>query len=57
MFVITYDFDRKETVDRNVIHAFLKRREEDLVLDKRKIADYVKTLGAKYDTVGYRENL
>ena len=52
--VITYDFDdRKETVDRNVIRTFLSRDEnEDLVLDKEKIADYVKTLGAKYDTVG-----
>ena len=52
--VITYDFDdRKETVDRNVIRTFLSRDgNEDLVLDKEKIADYVKTLGEKYDTVG-----
>ena len=52
--VITYDFDdRKETVDRNVIRTFLSRDEnKDLVLDKDKIADYIKTLGAKYDTVG-----
>lgn len=52
--VITYDFsDRKETVDRNVIRSWLSRNEEqDLFLDKEKIADYIKTLARKYDTIG-----
>lgn len=52
--VITYDFsDRKETADRNVIRSWLTRDEnQDLVLDKEKIAVYVKTLAEKYDTIG-----
>lgn len=52
--VVTYDFsDRKETVDRNVIRSWLTRnKEEDLVLDKEKIASYIKTLAEKYDTIG-----
>lgn len=56
--VVTYDFsDRKETVDRNVIRSWLVRDpEEDLVLDKEKIAAYVKTLAQKYDTIGAERN-
>lgn len=52
--VITYDFsDRKETIDRNVIRSWLSRnKEDDLVLDKEKIASYIKTLAEKYDTIG-----
>lgn len=52
--VVTYDFgDRKETVDRNVIRTWLSRNEEqDLVLDSQKIAQYIKTLAEKYDTIG-----
>ena len=52
--VITYDFgDRKETADRNVIRTWLSRNEDqDLVLDSQKIAQYIKTLAEKYDTIG-----
>ena len=52
--VVTYDFsDRKETVDRNVIKNWLTKDEnDDLVLDKAVIADYVSGLARKYDTVG-----
>lgn len=52
--VITYDFsDRKETVDRTVICSWLSRNEEqDLVVDKEKIASYIRTLAEKYDTIG-----
>lgn len=52
--VITYDFgDRKETADRNVIRTWLSRNEnQDLVLDSQKIAQYIKTLAEKYDTIG-----
>lgn len=52
--VITYDFsDRKETVDRSVIKNWLTKDEnDDLVLDKAVIADYISELAKKYDTVG-----
>lgn len=52
--VITYDFgDRKETVDRNVIRTWLSRNDsQDLVLDRQKISQYLKTLAEKYDTIG-----
>ena len=40
--------DRKETVDRNVIRSCLSRdEEEDLVLDKEKIAIINKDIGGK----------
>ena len=52
--VVTYDFsDRKETVDRSVIKNWLTKDEnDDLVLDKAVIADYISELAKKYDTVG-----
>ena len=52
--MITYDFeDREEVVDREVIRGWLKKDEEDnYVLDKNKVAEYVNQLGYKYDTFG-----
>lgn len=52
--VVTYDFsDRKETVDRSVIKNWLTKDEnDDLVLDKAVIANYISELAKKYDTVG-----
>lgn len=52
--VITYDFaDRTETVDRSVIKNWLIKDEDDnYILDKQKIAEFVNDLGYKYDTFG-----
>lgn len=52
--VITYDFaDRTETVDRSVIKNWLIKDEDDnYILDKQKVAAFVKELGYKYDTLG-----
>lgn len=51
--VITYDLgDRKETIDRSVLKNWLTRDENnDLMLNKASVADFVVQLAAKYDTV------
>ena len=49
--------NRKETVDRSVIKNWLTKDEnDDLVLDKAVIADYISELAKKYDTVWHRTN-
>lgn len=52
--VITYDFDdRTETVDRAAIQNWLTEDEDgDLILDQTQVADYIRGLAEKYDTVG-----
>lgn len=52
--IITYDFgDRREIVDRNVIKNWLiKNKKGNYTLDKKLVAEYVYSLGYKYDTFG-----
>lgn len=51
--VITYDFgDRKETIDRSVLKNWLTRDENnDLILNRDSVSDFVVQLAEKYDTV------
>lgn len=52
--VVTYDFaDRTETVDRSVIKDWFTVDENgDVILDPKKVGEYVSGLGEKYDTFG-----
>lgn len=56
--VITYDFsDRKETIDRAVLKNWLIRDENnDLILNRDSVSDFVVQLAAKYDTVDTDRN-